>query len=186
MNSEGGNWTEWIEPLTKRGRWGRRSASDKSLVEVDAVRDVVPAFAAEFGLTLGDVRPGNDPPDVVASMNGRELNIEVCELLNRQVREKRARGLTISHEEQLWTEEQFFRGVNDLVGKKDRRYQSRAGFEVDILLIVSCELWLYPEQAKQWLSVRHGTRTRCIRSAYFAQEQLPDYPKPHWPLFRIF
>jgi hypothetical protein len=186
MSSDDGNPRDWVEPLTKRRRWGRRSSRDKTLVEVDAVRDVSPAFLAEFGLTLTAIRPGNDPPDVLANVDGRDISIEVCELLKSDVRVKRARELPIAHEEQLWTEDKFQRKLSTLVTKKVLRYSARPELHIDILLVVSCELWLMSEKAREWVSALRMERPLCIPSAYFAQERLPDYPKPHWPLARLF
>jgi hypothetical protein len=186
MNSDDGNPRDWVEPLTKRGRWGRRSSRDKTLVELDAVRDVSPAFLAEFGVNLTAIRPGNDPPDVLANVDGHDINVEVCELLKTDVRVKRAKELPIAHEEQLWTEDEFQRKLRELVAKKVLRYSARQGLDIDILLVVSCELWLMPEQAQEWVSALRMEHPKCIRAAYFAQERLPDYPKPHWPLVRLF
>ncbi len=150
------------------------------------MRDVSPAFLTEFGLNLAAIRPGNDPPDVLATVGGHDINIEVCELLKSNVRIKRAKSIPISHEEQLWTEDEFHRKLTELVGKKCLRYSAKQGLDIDILLVVSCELWLTPEQAQQWASTFHIERPKCIRAAYFAQERLPNYEKPHWPLVRLF
>jgi hypothetical protein len=184
---DGTHLEDWITPLTARGRWGRVSSENKSFVDCDLIYDVAPAFSAEFGMELSAVREGSDPPDVVAIHEGRETSIELVELLKQTVRQKRAVGQQVTFDEQLWSREEFIAAVNALLDKKEATYQRRKDrFTTDILLIHSCEIWLDAIAVNQWLAAETFDPRPTIRSAYFTQERLPNYNKPHWPLHRLY
>lgn len=77
--------------------------------------------------------------------------------------------------------------ANFLLDKKQALYaRDSGGFVADILLIHSCELWLNALDLETWLAEAVFAPCSTIRSCYFALGRLPDYPKDHWPLFRLY
>ncbi|MEJ0022861.1 MAG: hypothetical protein WDN76_05050 [Alphaproteobacteria bacterium] len=151
------------------------------------IQDVASAFAAEFGISITSIREGTDPPDVIATANGRDVSIELVEFLNEAMRIKEAQKRPVVFEEKLWTGAAVLEKLNAVLDKKDAIYDRRDdGFAADILLIHSCELWLNAGDVEKWLVNEEFEPRRTIRSAYFALERLPDYPKPHWPLFKLY
>lgn len=184
---DGSQLEDWIEPLTLRGRWGRVDSSNKGFVDRATMEDVASAFQTEFGVLIDNIREGQDPPDIIARVNGREASIELVEFLKESVREKEAKRLPISFEERLWKREPVIEKLNYLLDKKHALYARRSdGFIADALLIHSCELWLDAAEVEAWLEGVEFRPRDTIRSAYFALEHLPNYPKPHWPLFKLY
>lgn len=147
--------SDWIEPSRKKGRWARlgTDAPEKALRGVEIVGDTAPAFRAQFGIELSGIRAGAEPPDTHARMGGRSVSIELTELLNRSIREKRARGERVSWDEQQWTERAWRGEVDKLLDEKHALYSGREDrFIADALLIHSCELWLSPFDVEGWLA----------------------------------
>ncbi|MBL8552190.1 MAG: hypothetical protein JNJ73_19535 [Hyphomonadaceae bacterium] len=187
LKPDGARLEDWIEPMTLRGRWGRVDSSNKSFVDRGTVEDIAPAFAAEFSMVLENVREGADPPDVLARLDGRDVGIELVEFLNETVREREAMKLPITFEDRLWSKEATIAKLNALLDKKNALYARRPdGFAADILVIHSCEMWLNKADVETWVSQVTFEPRSAIRAAYFALERLPDSPKPHWPLFRLY
>jgi hypothetical protein len=184
---DGSKLEDWIEPLTLRGRWGRVDSSNKGFVDRGTVEDVASAFATEFGLRLENIREGPDPPDILACIEDRDVSIELVEFLKESVREKEVKKLPVSFDEKLWTREAVIEKLNYLLDKKQAVYARRSdGFVADALLIHSCELWLDAGDVEQWLEGVVFEPRKTIRAAYFVMEHLPNDPKSHWPLFRLY
>jgi hypothetical protein len=184
---DGSKLEDWIEPLTLRGRWGRVDSSNKGFVDRGTVEDAASAFATEFGLRLENIREGQDPPDILACIEDRDVSIELVEFLKESVREKEVKKLPVSFDEKLWTREAVIEKLNYLLDKKQAVYARRSdGFVADALLIHSCELWLDAGDVEQWLEGVVFEPRKTIRAAYFVMEHLPNDPKPHWPLFRLY
>ena len=185
---DGSRIEDWIKPLTVGGRWGRVTSANKEMVDVSAVRDdFAPSFKAEFGIALEDMRPGSDPSDIAARVGTRTVSIELVELMHESVREKKAKGIVPSFEEQQWSETELIAKLNFLLDKKETKYTRRKdGFVADALLIASSELWLPRDQAAEWVARATFEPRSTIRSAYFGIEGLPDNPKAHFPLFCLY
>jgi hypothetical protein len=114
--------------------------------------------------------------------------VELVELLDQEVRAKRARlrpGYPGEFDDQQWSRDTFEESVNVLLDKKQEKY-ARTGFVADALVIHSGELWLTWQMSAQWLGEVEFTPRANLRSAYLLLFYDPSYGHTHWPLFAIY
>lgn len=157
------------------------------LEELDIACDFARSLEAEFGLILEKLQNGDDPPDVAAKLDGKEIGIEVTRLLDQQVLEENLRRSSqdgMPPKAVTWSPQIFEAKVNDILNSKDRIYQNR-GIEIDILLIHSDELWQSPKEVKDWIGKMSLQRRGSIHSAYLTLFRDPTYSKLV-PVFRLY
>ncbi len=178
-----------------RGMFGRRSQSDRVIVEVSTVEEWARAVASEFGTHVtGICICKDDPPDCIATIDGRHISIELAELVdsNRIIDSVKAveAGYEPPHyhgksfEKAQWSKDRFFTELNSLIDKKDLKYQKNK-FVFDVLLIHTDETWLSPVQAKSWLAEDKIETRISFKSAFLLMTNEPGYAN-HWPVFQLF
>lgn len=188
-----------------------RNLFPKSLVETARVQDFAKALLHDEGLELRNIRANKeDPPDCFATLDSRELSIEVVELVDGEaIGIAKNTGITsqsgISAElcedgnwrftdqreveafrRGLWSRERFECELNKCLDRKHEKYSKR-GYKFDCLLITTDEAWLLPEDVEKWLSegVRF-TRRSTLSTAYLLMGYSPTYREGTHPLFNLY
>jgi len=183
---------DWINAINKRGIFARPSSAEKGIVDRSTAMEFAAALKALYGIELSHICDGRDPPDVEAQIAGEKIGLEMVELMKREVREKKVLTDPGSvypgqFEQSQWTEAEFERRVTNLLDEKERKYSARPEeWIADALVIHSDEDWLDWRAVQQWVTTVDFRPRRKLRSAYLLLFYSPAYPKPCWPLFRLY
>lgn len=181
--------------MNKRGIFGRRYQSDKVIIEVSTVEEWARAIASEFGVHVTKICIcKDDPPDCIATVSGKQISIELAELVDSNRVLECAKAVETGNqpphhqgtgfEKTQWSKERFFRELNSLIDKKNLKYEKNK-LVFDVLLIHTDEPWLSPQQAKSWLSESKIEPKSSFRSVYLLMTYQPGYAN-HWPVFLLF
>jgi hypothetical protein len=185
----------WADAINRRGIFGRRSDSDKPIVECSTAQEWARSMQAEFAIEVSDiVNAAADPPDCIAHYKGRPISIEMTELLKPEIRteidQARKRGEYLSTSagdlfiRAQWTRSTLLSAINERLDDKQGKY-ARRNFFADVLVIHTDEPWLSPYQVKEWLSDTEISARPNIRSAYLLRSHFPAYSE-HWPVFSLY
>lgn len=151
----------------------------------------------QFGDTqISDVTHNpKDPPDFHAKCDGREIGIELTELVDGEFFRKRDRARKNSEHYSAHSGE----GLRDTQFDKQRfqdmlltRISSKAGkytkrdIKIDVLVVYTGEHWLTPEEVAQWLPDIKVERAPALKSIFFLMNYSPSYSQEHWPVFNIY
>lgn len=158
------------------------------LAEIAMVQD----WAREmrrFGHSVCKVKSNeDDPPDVLAEMDGNLIGIEVTMLVE----------YVGKHHTCLWTREQFQVRLNEIVRKKDKQAHSkkakrgreRGEHALDrhlhrrILLIVTAEMYLQVYLAR-YLATTKLPRPEHFDCVFVMGDYVPDGGSGHHPVFEV-
>jgi len=190
--SDDDSMDDWINAINKGGIFGRRSSADKRIVDRSTATHFATAYQSIYGMEITNICDGPDPPDVKAQVGCKSIGLEMVELLKPEVRRKKVRAFPAlaypgQFEESQWTRNEFERGVNYLLDAKEEKYANRPeDWVADALIVHTDEDWLDWAAVQKWLMEVSFRPRHKIRSAYLLLFYSPYYPKPHWPLFRMF
>ena len=162
-------------------------------------RYVVESFAETLerrdAIKLDDVRSvEHDPPDCTASMDGRQVTIEVTELVLSTIlekaryilkNEKRTTSELVEHfDDAQWTKEFFETSLNRLIDSKHEKYSKRSPARYfDVLLIYTDAGGLTLDDVKAWLPEIHFEHRPSFGCVYFTVSYRPECGG--WPAFRL-
>lgn len=185
----------WVKAMNKGGLFGRRNRHDKEFIEADAAEEWALAAKAEFGLHVTNISSCKpDPPDCHAIFEGRNISIELTELVDNHLRYENVKANEAGKEpphyqgqaflDAQWSKDRFFKEISDLIDKKTANYE--AGNQVfDVLIVYTDEPWLSPQQVRTWLTETNIEPRRAFHSAYLLMTH-EHANADHWPIFRLF
>lgn len=186
-----------VDMMNRRGHahvFARESAEDKQIVECLTAQEWCDAMNEQFGVTITGVESKeDDPPDCIAVYNGKQISIELAELVDSvvlsRIAEARRAGLRITAYDQLfslaqWSPEKFKSAIDNLVDSKQRKYGPRR-ITVDALIIHTGEPWLSPTDVAKWLPNMSFEARPIARACYLLMDYFPGFAV-HWPVFRIY
>lgn len=186
----------WINLTNARGHAGGFATANTTgvteIVELSVATEFAKAFGFVFGVKLENIA-GNphDPPDCIAEIDGRTVQIELVEMVDGQaIAMAKKTGRTAHNdvhqfEATQWDERRFVSKINSLIDQKQRRYQTK-GREFECLLIYTGEPWLLPGDVSKWLSNNEFEHRDSFRSIYILMSYDPLYSQDHYPLFNIY
>jgi len=183
---------DWVDAINQRGIFARPTQEARRIVDRSTAAEFAAALKSLHGIEITSICDGPDPPDVRAQVGTRWIGLEMVQLLKRKVLEKRLRASPAfayqgQFEESQWTREEFERRVNELLDAKENKYTARQeDWVADALIVHTDEDWLDWHAIQGWLSGLNFRPRRKLRSAYLLLTYSPLYPKPHWPLFRLY
>lgn len=186
-----------VEMMNRRGHahvFARESAEDKQIVERLTAQEWGEAMGEQFGVVISGVATNkDDPPDCVAVHDGRQITIELAELVDGVILSKiaaaRHAGMHITAYDQLfnlaqWSPEKLRNAIDALLEAKQRNYGPR-GVTVDVLVIHTGEPWLSPADVAKWLPALSFQPRAIARACFLLMDYFPGFAV-HWPVFRIY
>lgn len=171
---------------------------DKDALERDATKEFARSLRAAFGITLTAIKSRLPPtPDCSAICNGREISIELVELVDPKLlsciaTERRTTGRQISSHDELfsaaqWTPERLLAELSRHLDNKNCKRKT-ANQAADVLLIYTAEPWLELATVRAALHAHGFNKRPFLLSAFFMMSHFPGYggDDPHWPIFNLF
>ena len=190
----------WLRLMEERGHasvFARKTSEDLAIVERCTAMEWAHSVRSKYGLQVERVRSNadqNKAPDCFAFFEGREVGVELTELVDgsllARIRQGRERGHRLSassgreYWNAQWGEARFISEVSKLFQSKAEEYRKN-GDKIDVLIICTGEPWLSPEQVEAWLPSWEVRATDEIASLYSLMSYFPGYLK-RWPVFRVF
>jgi hypothetical protein len=137
-----------IEYQNQRGHGADHAVPDhpaeRQAIECDVAEEFANAYARQYGKQITGIHSNDsDPPDCFAREDGKQLGIEITELVKHKIRadnvaewrearrragrelapeeelEQHQKNYTRNYECSLWTEEEFRERLQDVITKKD-------------------------------------------------------------------
>lgn len=187
-----------VDQINARGHASilARDPADQQIMERIIANYWADAMRTALGANITSIRSNPKPydaPDCFAMYNGKELSIEVTELVDSNIlakidkARKVGRNLTSSRElfdDAQWTAERLRNEIEARLNKKNARYSSK-GESFDVLVIYTAENWLSPKIIETTLAKSHFAIGDAFKSAYLLSEYYPGYAE-HWPLFTLY
>jgi len=163
---------------------------DKRIVEKSIIEEWRASIKVEFGVETDAPQPNpNDPPDFFVSVKGRQLKVELVQLVEQEHKRRATRDETPFAGQLFldmqWPRERFFSKLHQIITKKGEKYK-KAGLEIDVLLIHTAEPWLTSTQAQAWLEDAHIKTHSSIRSAFLLFQYEPGRGVDHWPVLPVY
>jgi hypothetical protein len=183
----------WIELINRRGHSSIFATTNKTkkLVELSIAREFSKSLKYEFSIILENVTNcETDPPDCLAEVDGRKMQIELVELIDQSaIHIARKKGLTAHNDSKQflatqWSSDRLIEEVNRVIDAKDKKYKL-ADKKIEILLIYTAEAWLSPNDAKRWIFEQTFEALDSFESVFLLMEYDPSYSQTHWPLFQL-
>lgn len=184
----------WIELINRRGHSSIFATTNKTkkLVELSVAFEFSKSLQHEFSILLENITNNEtDPPDCLAEVNGRKVQIELVELIDRNAIEiakqtgKTAHNDAKQFSKTQWNSDRFIEEVNKVMDRKEEKYKA-TGKKFEILLMYTAEPWLSPNDAKHWISQQAFEARTSFESAFLLMDYDPSYSQNHWPLFKIY
>lgn len=186
----------WVDLMNGRGHAGIFATANTpgvtEIVERSVVRDFAKAMRSLFGVCVEKITTNpHDPPDCLAEIEGRQVQIELVELVDgNALRIAKTSGRTAFNDrrqflETQWNAERFVKEVNALIDRKDGRYQAK-GKVFDCLVIYTAEPLLLPQDVLNWLDVYEFQHRDSFRSIFLLMAYSPSYSQDHSPLFKLY
>jgi len=172
------------------GTFNYENARDKRYVELDTANEWSRSMVAEFGVELGMAKPNlNDPPDCYFNLRGRQIGVELVQLVEQKHKNRAQKSETPHHGklfmDMQWSKERFLAKVNQTIGQKGQKYELRS-IEVDVLVIFVGEPFLNFVAAKELLKDSMIGSHQNIRNAYMLFDYEPGRGVDHWPMLPIY
>ncbi|EEW26845.1 hypothetical protein [Rhodobacter ferrooxidans] len=191
------DWEDLVNLINSRGHAGvfaqQRGILERRDLELSVALEWARSAAAVFGLDVTEIRSNPaDPPDCVASVNGRQVGIELTELVDGELlaelkfrSEQDGRRITSHHSTVFmraqWDEMRFRAYIDRLLDKK----AAKAKVPFDFLVVYSAETYLSCELVRQWMTNAPFAPRAGIGAAHFLMDYVPGVSE-HWPVFRLY
>lgn len=188
-NIERGSLAYWVQLMTARGHapaFARNSQHDKRIVERSTVREWIEAVEKVELIRVRDLAEGppNEFPDFRATVSGKDISIELTELLHSPSVLKSAAKGGLTFEDVQWTEAHFRTRLQERVYSKIAQL-SKNNRRCDFLILHTDEPWLLPNDVKRWLAEEPFAPPKEIGAAYLLMTYVPGWAD-HWPIFRLW
>lgn len=196
MPDRGSKMKRWLDAFARRGHavmFARPKQSDLATVEICTVSDFARSVRAEFGYEISEIESvKRDPPDCTAQFRGRQISIELTELVDqemlRDLDQAQKKGKFISADERFrrtqWDAERLRRELDARLDGKQAKCARNATY-VDVLIVHSAENWLCQLDVEEWLGELEFEPRPNIRSAYLLLASGGSHG-PHWPVFCLY
>lgn len=132
------------------------SELSKSRVEMAVAVDWSQALAARYTCQIEMPRTNpDDPPDICIQINGKDVGVELVQLIERGHKERSLRGESAYHGrlimDMLWDRDRFAAKLENIIRDKGDKYAKRK-LRFDVLLIFTDEPYLSACQVEGWLA----------------------------------
>lgn len=152
---------------------------DKTAMERGAVRDAL----TSAGFPITQVHLGEDPPDCWVELDGRQVSVEVTELVCSKALKATFASETKENHYRLWDEGAFRESIAAMVtAKSDKLKAYDARYDENWLLIVTDEFDLYEARVAEWLRDQ-CTGLRGFTRVLIALSYHPSTEGGHIPTF---
>lgn len=184
----------WIELINKRGHSSIFATTNKTkkLVELSVAFEFSKSLQHEFSILLENITNNEtDPPDCLAEVDGRKIQIELVELIDRNAIEiaKKTGGTAHNDATQFsntqWNSHRFIEEVNKVIDRKVKKYRA-ADKKFEILLIYTAEPWLPANSVAAWLSHLTFEERDSFENVFLLMDYDPSYNQNNWPIFKIY
>jgi len=184
----------WVRIFNKSKGYGgvfnHENSSDKAIVEISTARDWCNSISAEFGYSFGEPRHNaDDPPDCYVDFEGRQLGIELVQLIEQDHKHRASKDETPYagqlYKDMQWSCDRLGASLCEIIAKKGKKYL-KCEVQIDVLVIHTAELWLTSEQVNKWLKDIQIQEHSNITSAYLLMDYEPGRGVRHWPVFRLY
>lgn len=193
-DDDGDSLERWVQIRNKghgyAGIFNYSNSDDKRTVEQNVIEEWSASVKAEFGIELG--RPQHnpdDPPDFYISMNGRELKVELVQLVEQAHKKRAMKGETPSSgplfQDMQWSRERLVAKLDEFISNKGKKYK-KAGIEIDVLLIHTAEPWINSSQAQNWIKDGEIKSHPSIPVAFVLFDYEPYKDQLHWPVLKLY
>jgi hypothetical protein len=184
----------WADVMNMANGYGaafnRKTATDKTIVEISTCREWCNSMTAEFGLSVGEPESNlKDPPDCYVIVESRHLGVELIQLVEPEHKQRATNGESPYagqlFEDMQWSKERLLLRLNNEIKKKGNKYQESRQC-VEVLLIHTAETWLNSTQACEWLRDVEFKSHPNIASTFLLFEYEPGRDVEHWPVFWLY
>lgn len=187
--------TSWIEARNIAGEFARTSSADKPIIDVEIAEEWAKAMKLEWGTEITEIKSwAPNPPDCVATCDGKPLSIELVEFIDgsRVAKNAAAKKIGIAYPthchgpdfiNSIWTKDRFVTKLIDLIDAKNGKYAKR-DVSVDAIVIHTDEPFLARSQVEDWLAGCKFEAHSQLRSAFLLMTYDPAIKR--WPIFLLF
>lgn len=186
----------WVNLINDRGHAGEFATANTpgvtEIVESSTTLEFAKALRAVAGISLTNITVNpQDPPDCLTEIDGRQVQIELVELVDGEaLAVARKTGRTAHNDanqfiKAQWDADRFLSKVNAIIDNKDKKYQAYDTC-FDCLLIYTGEPWLLPKDVSGWLNETEFHHRKSFRCVYLLMCYDPTYSQEHYPLFNIY